>query len=62
MTDDALLRDKRVVDEVLWPEFKELNQALQAYLSEVTLRLIREQVHADTSEAAEIAGALAAPE
>lgn len=49
------------VDDVLWPEFKELNQALQAYLSEVTLKVIREQVHADTSEAAEIAGELPAP-
>ena len=53
---------RRVVDEVLWPEFKELNQALQAYLGDVTVRLIREQVHADTSEAAEITGALPAPE
>jgi hypothetical protein len=47
-------------DEVLWPEFKELNQALQAYLTEVTLTLIRDQVHADASEAPEIAGALPA--
>lgn len=45
-------------DEVLWPEFKELNQALQAYLTEVTVKMIREQVHADASEATEIAGAL----
>jgi hypothetical protein len=45
-------------DEVLWPEFKELNQALQSYLNEVTLKVIREHVHADTSEAPEIAGAL----
>ncbi|MBI3517580.1 MAG: hypothetical protein HY060_26405 [Proteobacteria bacterium] len=49
------------VDDVLWPEFKELNKALQAYLGEVTVKVIREQVHADTSEAAEIAGALPAP-
>jgi hypothetical protein len=50
------------VDQVLWPEFKELNQALQAYLSEVTLKVIREQVHGDASEAAEIVGALPAPD
>src|SRR5688572_14526548 len=37
------------VDEVLWPEFGELNQALANYLSEVTLRVIREEVHADAS-------------
>ena len=46
------------VDQVLWPEFSELNQALRAYLEEVTLRVIREEVHADASEAAEVAQAL----
>jgi tRNA nucleotidyltransferase (CCA-adding enzyme) len=46
------------VDEVLWPEFAELNQALTSYLNEVTLRVIREAVHADASEAAEVAQAL----
>ncbi|MBV8165664.1 MAG: hypothetical protein JO021_02650, partial [Alphaproteobacteria bacterium] len=45
-------------DEVLWPEFKELNQALQSYLNDVTLKVIRDTVHADASEAPEIAGAL----
>jgi hypothetical protein len=49
------------VDEVLWPEFRELNTALQSYLGEVTATVIREQVHGDVSEAAEIAGALAGP-
>jgi hypothetical protein len=59
----VMLRAPRgFVDQVLLPEFKELNQALQSYLGEVTLKVIREQVHADTSEAAERAGALPAPE
>jgi hypothetical protein len=49
------------VDDVLWPEFKELNRALQTYLSEITLKVIREQVYADASEATEIAGELPAP-
>lgn len=44
----------RFVDEVLWPEFKALNLALVQYLDAVTLRLIREEVHGDASEAAEI--------
>lgn len=44
---------RRVVDEMLWPEFTELNQALRSYLDQVTLRLIREEVHGDASEAAE---------
>ncbi|MBI2739272.1 MAG: hypothetical protein HYX38_22360 [Rhodospirillales bacterium] len=48
------------VDEVLWPEFGELNQALVNYLDEVTLRVIREEVHADASEAPELPQALPA--
>lgn len=46
------------VDQVLWPEFQELNKALVQYLNEVTLRVIREEVHGDASEAAEVAQAL----
>ena len=42
------------VDQVLWPEFVELNEALVAYLHEVTLRVIRDEIFADASEAAEI--------
>lgn len=45
---------KRFVDQVLWPEFQELNAALMLYLNDVTTRVIREEVHRDTSEAAEI--------
>jgi hypothetical protein len=46
------------LDDVLWPEFQELHQTLQAYLQEVTLRIIREEIHADASEAPEVSGAL----
>jgi tRNA nucleotidyltransferase (CCA-adding enzyme) len=49
---------KGFVDQVLWPEFQELNKALVHYLNEVTLRVIREEVHGDASEAAEVAQAL----
>ena len=49
---------KPFVDQVLWPEFQELNAALMQYLNEVTTRVIREEVHRDTSEAAETAPAL----
>ena len=49
---------KRFVDQVLWPEFQELNAALMQYLNEVTSRVICEEVHRDTSEAAETAPAL----
>ena len=46
------------VDQVLWPEFGELDRALQAYLHEVTLRVIRDEVCADASEAQEVPEAL----
>jgi hypothetical protein len=45
---------KGFVDQVLWPEFQELNKALTQYLNEVTTRIIREEVHRDTSEATEV--------
>jgi hypothetical protein len=39
------------VDETLWPEFKELDETLRAYLDEVTSRVIAETIYADSSEA-----------
>jgi hypothetical protein len=49
------------INEVLWPEFNELHYTLQAYLQDVTLRIIREEVHADASEAREVSEALPTP-
>ncbi|TSD84384.1 hypothetical protein FFK22_032755 [Mycobacterium sp. KBS0706] len=43
------------VDRILWPEFQELNIELRRYLHAVTLRLIRDEIHADTTEAPEVA-------
>ena len=45
---------KSFVEQVLWPEFQELNAALAAYLSEITEKVIREEVHGETAEAEEI--------
>lgn len=45
-------------DKVLVPEFSELDKALQIYLHEITLRVIREEVYADTGDAQEIPEAL----
>ena len=45
---------KSFVDQVLWPEFEELSAALTAYLSEITEKVIREEVHGETGEADEI--------
>jgi mannose-1-phosphate guanylyltransferase len=49
---------KRFLDQVLGPDFSELDQALQAYLHQVRLRVIRDEVFADASEAQEILEAL----
>ncbi len=46
------------VNLVLWPEFEQLNAALRHYLDEVTNRIIRDEVHRDTSEAAEVTASL----
>src|SRR5262245_43650743 len=51
---------KSFLEAVLWPEFRELEAELRTYLEEVTQRVIREEVFADTSDAAEVAQALPA--
>jgi len=51
---------RRFFHEVLLPEFSDLEKALGAYLREVTLKVIREEVFADTSDAQEVAEALPA--
>ena len=45
---------KTFVEQVLWPEFEELSTALIAYLSEITEKVIREEVHGETGEADEV--------
>lgn len=52
---------RRFVEDVLWPEFKELDADLRSYLQEVTLRVIREDVFADTSDAPEVDAPAALP-
>lgn len=41
---------RRFVDETLWPEFQELSRTLDAYLSDVTARIVGEVLQADGSE------------
>ena len=43
------------VEDVLWPEFVELNAVLSDYLLEVTRKIIREEVHGGSTEADEVA-------
>jgi len=40
-------------EQVLWPEFQELNAALFAYLSEITDRIIAQEVFGETGDAPE---------
>lgn len=42
------------VDDSLWPEFQQLHAALSEYLNAATDRIIREEVHRDTTEAEEV--------
>ena len=41
-------------DDVLWPEFQELNKVLVDYLSEITDRIIRREVFSERAEAEEV--------
>jgi hypothetical protein len=41
---------RRFVDEILWPEFQQLNRTLAAFLTQVTQRVISEGIAADSSE------------
>jgi hypothetical protein len=49
---------KSFMEAVLWPEFQELGAELRSYLQDVTERLIRDEIFADTSDAAEVPQAL----
>jgi hypothetical protein len=46
---------KAFVDRVLWPEFRQINEALVEFLSQVTDKVIREEVFGETGEAEEVA-------
>ena len=49
-----IMAPESFVERVLWPEFEELSAALTAYLSEITERVIREEVHGETGDADEV--------
>ena len=42
------------IEQTLWPEFQQLNEALVAYLVEITDKVIREELHGETGEAEEV--------
>lgn len=43
------------VDDVLWPEFLELNRTLREHLESVTQRIIQEAIHSGNAEVDECA-------
>jgi len=47
----------RFVDEVLWPEFRQLDTVLRQHLGEVTKRVVAEAIHRDATDAEERAEA-----
>jgi tRNA nucleotidyltransferase (CCA-adding enzyme) len=44
------------VDKTLWPEYLQLEDALDEYLNEATERIIREEIYSDSAEATERTG------
>jgi hypothetical protein len=56
----VLRAPRSFIETILWPEFKELDAELRSYLQEVTLRVIREEVYSDVSDAPEVAQGLPA--
>ena len=42
---------EQFVRETLWPEYQQISNTLQQYLSEVTERVVGEVIHQDSSEA-----------
>jgi hypothetical protein len=51
---------RRFIEDVLWREFCDIDKELRTYLQEVTFRIIREEVFADTSDAQEVPESLPA--
>ena len=43
-------------DEVLWPEYQQLNAMLRAHLESITKRVIAEAIHGDQADAEERSG------
>lgn len=45
---------KNFVDRVLWPQFQAIDAVLEEYLSTSAEKIIKEEVHKDTTEAQEV--------
>lgn len=56
----TLRAPRSFLNNTLWPEYLEIQRALDEYLEEATERIIRDEVFGDDEEAEEIAGSLGA--
>ena len=56
----TLRAPRSFLNNTLWPEYLEIQKALDEYLEEATERIIREEVFGEDEEAEEIAGSLEA--
>ncbi|MEA2068017.1 MAG: hypothetical protein U9P12_02340 [Verrucomicrobiota bacterium] len=45
---------ERFVNEILWPEFQELDKLLNEHLMQITEKIIRENICSDLSEVSEV--------
>src|SRR5262249_38644836 len=51
---------RRFLDDVLWRQFSSIDAEMRAYLSEMTLKVVRDEICADTREVGEIVEVLPA--
>jgi hypothetical protein len=42
------------LNQILWPEFVQINEALSEYLADITEKIIRDEVYCETGEAEEV--------
>ena len=52
---------RSLMEGTLWRQFESVDAEMRAYLTEVTLKVIREEIHADASDAEALHEALLAP-
>lgn len=45
---------RRFLDDVLWRQFSSIDAEMRAYLSEMTLKVVRDEICADTREVGEV--------
>mgnify|MGYP006295164439 CR=1 FL=1 len=52
---------RQFIEETVWPEFEQISRTLDAYLQEVTDRVVHQVLHRDSSDAEVVAGSAPLP-